>query len=205
MDIAEDGPAPHTLIPLAEFKTLLSVDDRESDLSSFVLITATYTIEQYCGRRLLLKTHTDYLDYIGDGLIVLREYPVRGIESVHADRDRCFGPESLLSPENYHTIPEIGLSEDIPFHLCLKPSPRLVRGELSIKARYMAGYETAETPPDLKSACLELAAWNMTRYRGRRIGITGAVRGSEKDGEHLEPSMPENVRQLLEPYKRRTI
>jgi uncharacterized phiE125 gp8 family phage protein len=211
MDIAENGPAPHTLIPLAEFKALLSVDDREDacypqgSLSSFVLITATYTIEQYCGRRLLLKTHTDYLDYTGDSLIVLREYPVRGIESVHVDRDRRFGPESLLSPENYHAIPEIGLPEDIPAHLRLKPSPRLIRGELSIKTRYTAGYETAETPPDLKSACLELAAWNMARYRGRRIGIIGNVRGKGTDGEHLESSMPENVRQLLEPYKRRTI
>jgi hypothetical protein len=26
-----------------------------------------------------------------------------------------------------------------------------------------------------------------------------------KDGEHLEASMPENVKWLLEPYKRRTI
>jgi hypothetical protein len=45
----------------------------------------------------------------------------------------------------------------------------------------------------------------MTRYRGRRIGMTGNLRGSGKDGEHLESSMPENVRQLLESYKRRTI
>jgi hypothetical protein len=48
-------------------------------------------------------------------------------------------------------------------------------------------------------------AWNMSRYRGRRIGMTGNVRGSGKDGEHLETSMPENVRGLLEPYKRRVI
>jgi hypothetical protein len=45
----------------------------------------------------------------------------------------------------------------------------------------------------------------MSRYRGRRIGMTGNVRGNGKDGEHLEVSMPENVRLLLEPYRRRTI
>jgi hypothetical protein len=37
------------------------------------------------------------------------------------------------------------------------------------------------------------------------IGMTGAVRGSGKDGEHLETSMPENVRCLLELYRRRVI
>jgi hypothetical protein len=45
----------------------------------------------------------------------------------------------------------------------------------------------------------------MARYRGRRIGMTGNVRRSGKEGEHLETSMPENVRLLLEPYQRRMI
>jgi hypothetical protein len=35
--------------------------------------------------------------------------------------------------------------------------------------------------------------------------MTGNIRGNGKDGEHLEASMPENMRQLLEPYRRRTI
>jgi hypothetical protein len=35
--------------------------------------------------------------------------------------------------------------------------------------------------------------------------MTGSVRGSGKDGEHFEMSMPENVRALLEPYSRKTI
>jgi hypothetical protein len=76
---------------------------------------------------------------------------------------------------------------------------------------YRAGYTSVKAPADLASVCLELAAWNMSRYRGPPlrsrflIGMTGNVRGSGKDGEHLETSMPENVRQLLEPYKRRVI
>jgi len=47
--------------------------------------------------------------------------------------------------------------------------------------------------------------WNFQRYKGRRVGLTGNIRGGGKDGEHFEMSMPENVRQLLEPYKRKTI
>jgi hypothetical protein len=77
-----------------------------------------------------------------------------------------------------------------------------MRGVSVLKVCYWAGYEAGEVPLDLASACLELAALNMSRYRGRRIGMTGNVRGSGKDGEHLETSMPENVKQLLEPYKR---
>jgi hypothetical protein len=78
-------------------------------------------------------------------------------------------------------------------------------GLAALKAVYRAGYRPGKAPPGLASACLELAAWNMSRYRGRRIGMTGNVRGSGKDGEHLEMAMPENVRQLPEPYRRRVI
>jgi hypothetical protein len=35
--------------------------------------------------------------------------------------------------------------------------------------------------------------------------MTGSVRGNGKEGEHLEASMPENVRLLLEPYRRKMI
>jgi hypothetical protein len=116
-----------------------------------------------------------------------------------------FGPENWVDPKQYYCLLDEGSREDIPFSLVLRPPYRLAREEMGIKVRYLAGYSPGKAPPDLASACLELAAWNMSRYRGRRIGMTGNVRGSGKDGEHLESSMPENVRGLLEPYQRRTI
>jgi hypothetical protein len=191
-------PSLHSIIPLADFKALLGVDDREDKVSTFCLITATYTIEQYCKRRLLRKKHTDYLTFTGEHIFPLREYPVRKVFAVHAGN-------GSIEPQHYYCIPDEGIHEDIPFSLVLRPPLRLSREEASIKVRYLAGYLPGKTPADLASACLELAAWNMARYRGRRIGITGNARGSGKDGEHLEASMPENVRCLLEPYKRRII
>jgi len=67
---------------------------------------------------------------------------------------------------------------------------------------YWAGYAAGKVPADLASACLELAVWNMNRYKGRRIGMTGNVRGN---GERFEIAMPENVKALLEPYRRKVI
>jgi hypothetical protein len=197
------GFAFHTFITLDEFKALFPVDSREDALSRYCLITATFTIEHYCHRRILLKSVTEYLDCTGEGLLLLGEYPVREIAGVYYDRDRCFPPENLLPPGQYGLIPE-GF-EDIPYHLDLKACTALAAGERCVKVGYRAGYGVGEVPPDLKSACLELAAWNMSRYRGRRIGVTGNIRGSGKEGEHLEASMPENVRLLLEPYRRRLI
>jgi hypothetical protein len=202
----------HTLIPLVDFKAILGLDDREDTLSRYCLITATYAIEQYCKRRILRRKNTDYLTFTGEQIFTLREYPVGKVLAVHAatagsaqQGEALFSPENLIAPKHYYCLPDEGIHEDIPFSLVLRPPIRLSREEMGIQVRYLAGYSTGKAPPDLASACLELAAWNMSRYRGRRIGMTGNVRGSGKEGEHLEASMPENVRQLLEPYKRRVI
>jgi uncharacterized phiE125 gp8 family phage protein len=202
----------HSLIPLADFKAILGLDDREDALSRFCLITATFTIEQHCKRRLLRQKNTDYLTFTGEHILSLREYPVRRVLTVQTSATGAalcgeprFGPENLVDPTHYYCLPDEGIREDIPFSLILRLPFRFTREEMGIKVRYTAGYAPGEIPVDLASACLELAAWNMSRYRGRRIGMTGNVRGNGKDGEHLEQSMPENVRGLLEPYRRRMI
>jgi hypothetical protein len=205
-------PVLHSLIPLGEYKMILGTDDREDTLARYCLITATYSIEQYCKRRLIRKKQTDYLTFTGEYIFTLREYPVCKVLTVHAAitgsvqwGDPLFSSENLVDPKHYYCLPDEGIGEDIPFSLVLRPTFRLACEEMGIKVRYLAGYVPGKAPADLASACLELATWNMNRYRGRRIGLTGNVRGNGKDGEHLEPSMPENVRGLLEPYKRRVI
>jgi hypothetical protein len=193
----------HSLISLADFKAILGIDDREDALSCYCLLTATYTIEQYCRRRLLRKKRFEFLPFYGDYTFLLRDYPVREVLTVY--QTHALKESIIVEPELYHTVPGCGELEDIPFSLSVSPAIRLVRDLSGLKVHYRAGYSPGNAPADLASACLELAAWNMTRYRGRRIGMTGNVRGSGKDGEHLETSMPENVRCLLEPYRRRMI
>ena len=111
----------------------------------------------------------------------------------------------ILEPDFYNVIPDCGTDEDIPFSLSLSRALERHQGLAAFKAVYWAGHSVGNAPPDLASACLEFAAWNMNRYRGRRIGMTGNVRGTGKEGEHFELSMPENVWSLLEPYRRKVI
>jgi hypothetical protein len=190
----------YSLIPLEDFKALLSVDDREDKISSFCLVTSTLTIEQYCKRKLLRKKHFERIEFCGDFVLPLREYPVSEVLAVYV-----LGNGEILEPDFYHTVPDCSLDYDLPFSFSLSPALRRYRGLSAVKVVYWAGYPFGKVPPDLASACMELAAWNMNRYRGRRIGMTGNVRGGGKDGEHFEMSMPENVRALLEPYRRKTI
>jgi len=189
----------YSLIPLEEFKALMGVDDREDKLARFCLVTATLTIEQYCMRKFLLKNHFERIEYFGDLLLPLREYPVIEILAVYILKN-----EELLEPEFYCAVPDCGTDIDLPFSIELSPAVRRLRFN-AVNVAYCAGYAHNRIPKDLSAACLELASWNMNRYRGRRIGLTGNVRGAGKEGEHFELSMPTNVCHLLEPYKRRVI
>jgi hypothetical protein len=197
----------YILVPLEDFKAVIGIDDREDKLARFCLITGTYAIEQYCKRRFLRKKHFERIDYSGDLFLPLREYPVSKVLAVYAlkNGEWGIGNGELLEPEFYGVIPDSGLDDDLPFSLSLSPALQHCRGLSSVKVVYWAGYPLTKVPPDLASACLELAAWNFNRYRGRRIGMTGSIRGGGKDGEHFEMSMPENVRALLEPYQRKVI
>ena len=194
----------HTLIPLEDFKALLGVDDREDKTAKFCLVTSTCTIEQYCKRRLLRKKHFERIEYIGDLLLPLREYPVSNLLAVYAITNMS-GTGEIIESDFYSVIPDCGTYEDIPSNISFSRALKRYQGLTAFKAVYWAGYSMGCVPADLASACLELASWNMNRYRGRRIGMTGNIRGTGKDGEHFEMSMPENVHSLLEPYRRKTI
>jgi uncharacterized phiE125 gp8 family phage protein len=184
---------------MGDFKAILSIDDRDDKLTAYCLVTATYTIEQYCKRQLLKTQHTEYLDFRGDPVFPLKEYPVRKILSVSHKVNRYQDTSYQLAPKNYYCLADENIVDDSVYLLEIGPSVELARGERTVRVTYTAGYETGEVPADLASACLELADWTMTRYRSRRIGVLG------KKGEQLEIAMPENVKGLLEPYRRRTI
>jgi hypothetical protein len=194
----------YTLIPLEEFKALLGIDDREDKIARFCLVTATFTIEQYCKRKLLRKKHFETIGFCGDLILPLKEYPVSKIIQIKKE-ERKEKKEETINPDDYYCMPDLKNDEDIPFSLVLRTSSRLSSNTI-IKVLYFAGYAPNNIPADLSAACMEFAAWHMNRYRGRRIGMTGNVRGAGKDGEHFEMSMPENVRALLEElYRRKTI
>jgi hypothetical protein len=195
----------YTLMPLEKFKGVMGVDDRDDSMSAYCLVTATHTIERYCKRRLLRTRHFERVALCGDMFVPLREYPVTELLSVHGISTNGNSNE-IIEPELYSVIPACGTDDDIPFYLSLSPALLRYKNIIAIKTIYYAGYAPDNVPPDLACACLELAVWNMGRYKGRRVGMTGTARGNGGlTGERFEMAMPENVRGLLEPYRRKVI
>ena len=188
----------YSLIPLDEFKAVMGVDDMEDKTARFCLVTSTLSIEQHCKRKFLRKQYFETIKLTDSLLVILKEYPVSEILAVSILNGQ------IIEPEFYRPMIGNDYNEEIPFELLLSHS--LKPYNLSaIKVIYLAGYKPSDVPADLTAACLELASWNMNRYKGRRVGMSGNIRGSGVQGEHFEMSMPENVKALLEPYRRKSI
>jgi len=198
-ELTEGEPPIRTLIPVEEFKSVLGIDDRDDKLVKFCLATSTLTIESYCKRKLLSRKHIEQIEYTGDLVMPLREYPVTEVLAVS-----LFDTSEILEPDLYCLIPDCGTDNDIPFDISFSPAVEGLRFS-AIKVIYYSGYDLDKVPADLAAACLELASWNFNRYKSKRIGMTGNIKGAGIQGEHFELSLPENVQLLLEPYKRRVI
>ena len=163
----------HTLIPLETFKTLQGVDDRDDKLSSFYLLAATFSIENYCKRDLLRKKHNENIRF-DDIILPLKEYPVSKIISVFANgeinnlalKGGILNPShTIIEPDFYHTVHGCGVGEDIPFYLSFTPAIKRYRNLKTIKVMYWAGYQQGKVPADLANACMELAIWNLRRKK----------------------------------------
>jgi hypothetical protein len=98
----------------------------------------------------------------------------------------------LVNPDDYHLSPTYLDLENYPYFLHLNSACRQRHNWEILKVVYFAGYKTFEVPPDLKKACLELAAWNYKQHKN--------ISNEKYDG-----SMPQSVRELLEPYRRKII
>jgi uncharacterized phiE125 gp8 family phage protein len=191
----------HTLIHLEEFKLILGIDDRDNKLSCFSLVTATHTIEQYCKRRLRIKTFHQSFTAWYDSSLFLQEYPVKEVLSITLIQKKY--SLKMLEPKFYRYEPSDEW-ENIPCEITLSPAVNQFRDVVELRVMYKAGYQLDEVPADLKSACLELAAWNFNRYKSKRIGIINNEKSSSNNVS-FEMSMPENVKTLLEAYRRKTI
>ena len=130
-----EGEQPlRTLIPIEEFKSVLGIDDRDDKLVKFCLATSTLTIESYCKRKLVSRKHFEVIEYTGDLVLPLREYPVTEVLAVS-----LFDTSEILEPDLYCVIPDCGTDNDIPFDISFSPAVERLRFS-AIKVIYYSGY-----------------------------------------------------------------
>ncbi len=199
---------PGEIISLDELKAYLQQTTTDFDPILKVLRSAAdATVRRYCDRDFTIETYTHYFDGNGKDSLLLRQYPLISITSIHIDPEREFGDDtevdedSIILTEDNQELGYVQLLDDV-----------FAEGKKNVKVVYRAGFATAPAdvtaglapmPGDLKLAALSIAAREFLLQDKQLQGQTSQNVGDRSVSLGLE-DLPRNVWMVLEGYKRRT-
>lgn len=171
------------LVTLAEVKETLESPPEDDALLANLIERASRAVERYTGRVFLHTSLTEWHDG-GSATLYLHRRPVVQVVSVTDTEHGVAVPE-----EQYVIDPGAGM--------LIRRLGKWETGVRRWEVSYVAGYgvTTAEVPGDVKQAVIQLVtAW----YNRRDPGVT-----AERIGDYsrdVEAGLPQQVRELLEPY-----
>lgn len=189
----------NALVSLATLKTYvkvpISVTSEDSILERFIN-GASERCERYCNRRFTSQQYTEIRDGGRINEILLFQWPVTGITSLHVDSDRDFDADALIDPSNYSIISDqnaegIGLRRYDAF---------FPKGAGTIQIVYTAGYTAFAAPSDLQEACLLISAYWYKLQQQEEHNVASKSKGDED--VTLIQGIPVNASQILDDYKR---
>jgi hypothetical protein len=178
------GLGPYSLIDIEYLKRLAhDVALPDDDVLEDLINQATQIAETKTGRKLKARDCTVTLDGPGGDVLLLPEYPVNSVSTVHLDPDRQFGGETEIT--DYYLETAAGL---LHYDAGWGSAPQSVRVTLN------AGLEPV--PEDLKECVVELVIWLIPR---QRAGVAGQRTIMDAAGlqTELEISMPLHVQRVL--------
>lgn len=213
------------LLTVKEFRdfTGLSTTAMPNEQAEILCKAVTKVIENYVGRELVSAQRTEYYSGNGTKFVILRNYPVTSVTSVHLDQRGYFGADvnafdstaELFEGTDWALVKDgsqakSGMIVRIPGVWLEYPSRRetfrltrdLVPNHGNIKVVYTAGYTTI--PFDIKMAAAQII------IKSKQYLTVGGPLKSERLGDHSYEVMrsffmtaPDlgTVRQILSNYK----
>ncbi|MFW5777389.1 MAG: hypothetical protein ACOCZB_08910 [Spirochaetota bacterium] len=185
--------ASNALIDISYVSRMLhSVDVGDDDFAEELINQASSIAEGLARRQLIAREVTEVLDGSGRTRLLLREYPVQAVASVHIDADRGFGSDTEVSDYYVESGPGI-LHRDAGFG----------RVAQSVRVVYTGGPFASldDVDSDLQEAVVELVSWLWTRQRSNNIAIR-ATEGLDGVRTEHELTIPLQARRTIESYGR---
>lgn len=191
--------AQNALVTMAEAKDQLSITTTTPELDARVerwINAASQMIETYLDRKLIYQTYTERKDGRRSDRIILSQFPVVSVVSLHDDINWGFTSTSLIDANDYW------IEEDSTIVL---KGFFFARGNRNIKIVYSAGYKSPvlgglgpELPKDLSYACLLTVEWLEKMRNDKRVGVTS----KSKNGESISftNELPLEVRNMIDRY-----
>jgi uncharacterized phiE125 gp8 family phage protein len=177
-------------------KTFLKISGATEDaLLDSICDRTNALIKSYIGRNLVSQTYTEYYDGNGSAKLLLRNYPVVSLTSLHVDTLRAFGSVSeIVIADN------VLLENNAGIIRLWNQGGVFLRGRANVKVVYVAGYATM--PYDLVDAAILIASHSYKRhYQDQRIGLQSETIG-DRTMTYSSEAIPAKAKLILDKYKR---
>lgn len=186
--VAQAGATGNELTTLANVREFLEFPDDQTDDDTLLekLITRmSADIESDCDRIFGDATYTEYHDGDGTDTLLLKQYPINSITSVHDDVDRDYDTDTLIDSDDYVYDSETGILTLDGFGFSI--------GRQNVKVVYNAGYTTI--PTDLEQACINKV---VIKYLQGKAGM------SAFDSDHIEriSNMEKYIEKVIRKYRK---
>ena len=185
------------LAAFADAKAVFGYDDTEQATVERLINIASAKIEVFTKRQLAARTATLYLDGNGRDALIVPEWPINSVTTLHVDELRTFGSDTLIAAADYYIDAERGI---IQLYDDIFSSIGQVR---VVKLVGNFGYATTHLHYSvLNAACLEYVDWLKSRYASR--ALIGVKSNFTADGMNTsyETEMPLHVREMLRSFVR---
>ena len=189
------------LISWEDCKELLDVPYKEKTFIELLIFSASAEIETYTNRKLRQRELCELHDGYNQNEIIIEHYPVKEIISLKVDNECKYPEDTIVSKDFYNChIPSANDDGEYQSEIILAAGYAFPKGRNNIEVIYNAGYKEEDTPVDLKTAAAELVEWTYKRLNNRQIGEVNLKYGQKTQ---LSTKIPDHVRELLEPYRRK--
>lgn len=188
------------LVSLANAKAFIGIADATTSEDSIVeslIDSVSKLLAGYCGRKFISAEYTEYHDGDDTTSLVLNQFPVTELESLHIDPLRDFdSPSEVDADENVILDAESGIIK-LWNNYGLFPT-----GKGNIKVVYTAGYASASVPADLSYAAkLTVLQYYKRHYQDKRIGLSSETVG-DRTFTYANDDIPKAAKTILNNYKR---
>lgn len=188
-------PDSQSLTSRSKAKVYLQLNQSDVTYNEFIddLIDGVSAgIEEYTARKFVSRSYTEYYDGDGTRVLLLRQFPIVSITSIHDDPDRNYNSDTLIDADDYVSDDDIG-------KVTLVDIDAFTKGIHAIKVIYTAGY--ASVPKNIQLAA---HVWIADIFNRAVMGADGEE--SESIGQHSvtfnADEMPKRARSLLRPFKK---
>lgn len=161
------------LITLDDVKNYMQIEEDTQDAQIGQMIDSVQAqVKKKISRDLESSVHTEYHDGDATNILIVKEFPVTAVTSIHDDPERVYGDDTLISSDDYI----IGEVDGSPAGIIRLDVGVFYSSQKNIKVVYTGGYTAATVPEDIKMALIKLVG-------AEHIESNGAIFAIPSDGE----------------------